>query len=302
MDFKTLGRRDIFGILLPGMTPVLIGAYSLYAALAPFHLPVADILKQEFLVTVLLFASAYLVGSLLRLFAADRVDERSSRYLLEAWQKEYRGSIAKGYELEFKKRMMEFLKGDDVAEIPIGFDDWLWLADKFPYVAWQNRFWRSYGFQEVLDFFQQNHKTKMWSQSQASPKSFFNYCKLVINDGGGTLADEVNTAEGATRFFAGTFTGMRLSVWLLVISFLVQLLVIVGLTLAQRAGSSITLVLDWTVQSIHLALSLVLIFALLWMCRQIIVRFRTIRQKEAETVFHAFYLCATRPVGKKNDS
>ncbi len=128
MDFKSLGRRDIFGILLPGMIPILIGTYALYAALAPFQLPFAGILGQEFLVTVLLFASAYLIGSLLRLFAADRVDERSSEHLLQAWQKEYSGKITKDYELEFRNKMMEFLNGDDVPEIPAGFDDWLWLA------------------------------------------------------------------------------------------------------------------------------------------------------------------------------
>jgi hypothetical protein len=301
MDFKSLGRRDIFGILLPGMTPVLISAYALYAALAPFQLPVTSILEQEFLVTVLLFASAYLIGSLLRLFAADRVDERSGRHLLKAWQKEYKGRVTKDYESEFRKKLLGFLNGDDVPEISIGFDDWLWLADKFPYIAWQNRFWRSHGFQEVLDFFQKNHKTKMWPQSQVSPKSFYNYCKLAIIDGGGTLAEEVNTAEGTTRFFAGTFTGMRLSIWLLLASFLVQVLVIIGLALAQRVGSRITLGLDWTAQSIHLVLSLGLIFALLWMCRQIVAQFRIIRQKEAETVFHAFYLYATRPYRQEEE-
>lgn len=295
MDFKSLGKRDIFGILFPGIIPVLISAYALYAALAPFQLPVTGILEQEFLVTVLLFASAYLIGSLLRLFAADKVDERSSKYLLKAWQKEYRGRVSKDYELEFRKKMMGFLNGNDVPEIPLGFDDWLWVADKFPYIAWQNRFWRSHGFQEILDFFQQNHKTKMWPQSQVSLKSFYNYCKLAIIDGGGTLAEEVNTAEGTTRFFAGAFTGMRLSIWLLSISFLIQVLVIIGLAFTLRGGSHLAPELDWTVQSIHLVLSLGLILALLWMSRQIIAQFRIIRQKEAETVFHAFYLYATQP-------
>jgi hypothetical protein len=295
MDLKSLGRRDIFGILLPGTIPVIIGTYAIYAALASLQSSIGDIFKQEFLVTALMFVSAYLVGSLLRLFAADSVDEKSGKHLLQAWWKESKGCISKGYESEFKEKMVELLKGNNVPEIPAYFDDWLWLSDKFPYIAWHNRFWRSQGFQEILDFFQQNHKNRMWPQSNASPKSFFNYCKLAIIDGGGALAEEVNTAEGITRFFAGTFTGLRLSIWLLLGSVSVQILLMVGLAFAQKAGSSVILGLDWKTQSIYLVLSLVLVFALLWMCRRIIEQFRTIRQKEAETVFHAFYLYVTQP-------
>jgi hypothetical protein len=188
MDLKSLGRRDIFGILLPGTIPVLIGAYALFAALAAFQLSTEDFLEHEFLVTAILFISAYLVGSLLRLFAADEVDRQSSEHRLKAWQKKYEGSVPENYESDFKEKMTKLLQGEDVSDIPAGFDHWLWLVDEFPYIAWHNRFWRSDGFQEVLDFFQQNYKTKMWAQSKASPKSFFNYCKLAIIDGGGTLA------------------------------------------------------------------------------------------------------------------
>lgn len=300
-QLKSLGKRDIFGILLPGTIPIFIGAYALFAALTLFQLQIGDILEQEFLVIAILFVCAYLIGSLLRLFAADEVDKQSGKYLLKVWRKQYEGSVPDDYESDFKEKMVEFLKGGDMSDIPAGFDDWLWLADEFPYVAWQNRFWRSHGFQEVLDFFQQNYKVRMWSESKASPKSFFNYCKLAITDGGGALADEVNAAEGLTRFFAGTFAALRLSIWLLGVSLLVQTLVIVGPALASRVGIGIALVLDWRTQSIHLVLSLVLVFVLLWMCRLIVKRLRFIRQKEAETVFHAFYLYATRPYKHDED-
>jgi hypothetical protein len=298
MDFNSLGKRDIFGILLPGILPVLIGAYALYAALLPFKLDVASILGQQFLLTVLLFASAYLVGNLLRLSAADIVDKESSKYILDVWRKKQGENIDVDYESKFRERMNEFLKGDGAAEtppgFPSGFDGWLWGEDTFPYVAWHNRLWMSHGFQEILDFFQQNHKARMWPQNHESPKSFFNYCKLAVIDGGGTLADEVNTAEGNTRFFAGTLMGMRLSIWLLKVSIIFQVLVIIGLALAQIAGVS-PLALDWTTQIIYLILSLLLRRALFWMCGRIIEQFRTIRLKEAGTVFSAFYLYVTRP-------
>jgi hypothetical protein len=111
----------------------------------------------------------------------------------------------------------------------------------------------------------------------------------------------VNTAEGLTRFFAGTFIGLRLSIWLLLVSLLVQMLAIVGLAFAPSAGISIALAPDWGTQSIHLALSLALVFVLIWMCRRIAGRFRGIRHKEAETVFHAFYLYVARPYEQDED-
>ena len=96
-QLRSLGRRDIFGILLPGVIPIFIGAYALLATLAPFQIPLGNILDREFLVTVFLFVSAYLIGSLLRLFAADVVDQQSSKYLLKDWEKENKEDIPENY-------------------------------------------------------------------------------------------------------------------------------------------------------------------------------------------------------------
>lgn len=300
-QLKSLGRLDIFGILLPGTIPIIIGTYALFAALAPFQVSVWNVLDREFLVTVLLFVSAYLVGSLLRLVAADAVDKQSSGYMLKVWKKEYEGRMSSGYESDFKEKVAELSRGGDVSDVPVGFDDWLWLVDEFPYTAHRNRVWRSQGFQEVLDFYQKNHKARMWSGKTSNPKVFLNYCKLSIIDGGGPLADEIIAAEGLTRFFAGTYVALRLSIWLLLVSVLVQFLVAAGAVLATKVSLCAGLVMDWKTQIIHWVLSLGLIFVLIWMCHRIIERFRIIRIKETDIVFHAFYLYIMRPYKQKEE-
>ena len=290
--FKPLGARDLFGILLPGVILVLISAYALSGIVVLLQLPIGDLLAQEFLLTAILFVVAYLVGSILRLVAADDVDKKSSQYLLQAWRKKHEAALP-GYPAEFEKEKAELAKGNDVtADISSGFDDWLWRSDDFPYVAWQTRLWRSHGFGDILNFFQENYKASMWSEHSTS-KVFFNHCKLVVIDSERVLADEVNRAEGLTRFLAGTVTAAHLSIRFLWIVFTLAL-VMVALASASRLGIISSLLLDWKFPIFYVVFSLFLILVLQWIRHSIIRRFRHVRQKEAEVVYEAFYLCEKR--------
>lgn len=292
-QLRPLGRRDIFGILLPGAILVFIGAYVLFGVLVLLDSPVQDLLRHEFLLTAVLLVAAYLVGSLLRLFAADDVDKKSSKYLLKEWYKEHQARNKHGFMSNFEKYKAQLMKGGDVSDVPDGFDEWLWRTDEFPYPAWQNRMWRSHGFHEALNFFQDNYKTSMWSENRASPKSFFNYCKLVIIGGGGPLADEVNMAEGLTRFFAGTVAALRLSTWVLGVALIAQLFLVAAPMFAPRWGIGLAFPADaeeWTFQGFYFVFTIALILASQWVCRLIVKRFRHLRLKETETVYHAFYL------------
>lgn len=49
-------------------------------------LPVGSLLQQQFLLSVVLIVVAYLLGSLLRSFAADDVDRKSGDYQFGAWR------------------------------------------------------------------------------------------------------------------------------------------------------------------------------------------------------------------------
>lgn len=316
-QFRPLGRRDIFGILLPGTIVVFVGVYALFGMLTLLRLPVKDLLEQQFLLALVLFVSAYLVGSLLRMYAADFVDKRSSERLMKEWRKKHRMIIESScmsdstersaepagrgsdYLSKFEECREALAMGGDPPHI-LGecedkiFRDWLHRADKFPYHAWLHKVWRPHGFCGVLDFFQDHYKTTMWSKGRTSRISFFNYCKLVVIGGGGALADEVVKAEGLTRFFAGTVIALRISAGLLVASLIAQLLSVIALALVPQRGSGLALRVQWTSQSLYLALTLVFVFVLVWIRRKILERFRYIRLREVETVYHAFHIHSVR--------
>jgi hypothetical protein len=294
--FKPLGKRDIFGIILPGAILIIAGAYSIFGILKLLRLWDGALLGQQFLLSILFLVAAYLTGNLLRLSAADEVDKMSSDYLVEVWNKKHQAKIENGEMPDFEKCKTELAKGGDVSNVPSGFDNWLSGVEKFPYPALQNRIWQAHGPREVLEFFRSNYKASMWSESSTSTKSFFNHCKLVVIGKGGPLADEVNMAEGLTRFFAGTVTAFRLSIRLLGATLIIQWLLIAALIFAPRLGIGSIFRLnaqEWIFQGFFLVFTLALIFISRWICQVIRKRFRRIRQKEAETVYHAFYLYST---------
>jgi hypothetical protein len=290
---KSLGRLDIFGILLPGSILVFVGAYVLFGSLVLLRLPVKDLLESEFLITAVLFVAAYLVGSLLRLFAADDCDKKSSEYLVEAWRRERRAQNMSSDTSSLEEYKAELARGGDVSSdvLPSGFDEWLFRVDEFPYSAWQNRKWQAHGPGEVLAFFRDNYKTSMWSAARTSPKDFFNYCKLVVIGGSSPLADEINIAEGHTRFFAGVMIALHLSIWLLGVALIVQVLLVAALVVAPGWRVQLAFA-DAKIQGLYLLFTLALLIALRWMCHQIVKRFRRVRAREAMTVYYAFYLCS----------
>jgi hypothetical protein len=249
-------------------------------------LEVSGLLDQEFLVAFLIFVFAYLVGSVLRLFAADDVDRESSRYLEEAWRKlpEAEGADKEKYE-EYKTMLEE---GGDGSGVPDELDEWLWRVDEFPYPAWQNRKWQVHGPKEVLDFFS-DYKASLWSGKDTSPKSFFNYCKLVALKEGGLIAAEIDLAEGLTRFFAGTVVALKTSMWLMAVFLFFQAVFAAVLGFVGIPG------VQWdpamqSFQVFFFGLTVVLVTALWWIRRQIVIRFRTVRLGEVDKVYYAFYL------------
>lgn len=291
MDLRPLGKRDIFGILLPGTVLIFVSAYVFFGVLLLLGLgsQVKGLLEQEFLLTVGLFVAAYLVGSLLRLVASDDVDKESSKYLLEKWRQAH--PVGLEQEKSFKEIKAEYAKGNgEDTDVPAGFDDWLFRVDEFPYPAWQNRKWQAHGPREVLDFYRGNYRTSMWSESKASPKDFFNHCKLTIIGSGGPLVDEVNAAEGLTRFFAGTVAALQLSIRLLVIVAIIQTLFVAGLILAPDLIAMLSPSAEIRGSVLGLVFTLVIASCSRWTCNRIVRRFRGIRSKEVMTVYHAFYL------------
>ena len=266
MDLKSLGRRDIFGILLPGVIVVFVSVYVLFGIFGGLSWPSKDSLGFELLLSVLLFVASYLAGSLLRLHAVIDVDEGVSNYLVKKWRWECkRAKLSKavidGLEREFKDIKAKLAQGEkveasDVQSKPASvwarakvmyrrqddlefddwfskkFDEWIWGVDEFPYPAWMNRLWQSGDFCTISDFFLKDSKTSIWLRDgdmsdKWRRRDFFNYCKMAVIGCGGQISDEVRENEGLTRFFAGTVAALRLSFWLLIVPWLVVALICV---------------------------------------------------------------------------
>ena len=183
--------------------------------------------------------------------------------------------------------MNQIRRREDISDIPAEFDDWLWRTERFPYPVWYLRKAAFYP-PEIPKFFDQ-YKRCMGLGPDSRPiarKQFFGHCKLVISKEDSVLREEIHAAEGNPGFLVGTYSALKLSLWVFVTLLAFQLiamavLYIRGISVAGLARS-------------HLA-SLVLSTLLLIAgarAAQIHIRrqFRGARLREADIVYGAFYL------------
>jgi hypothetical protein len=288
MDIFKLGARDIFGIVLPGAVLLFVIIYAFWSLPATLGVPALDVslLKdQGLLLSIVFFVASYVLGYLLRLGTADQVDEKSSECRLKEWR---RRKENQALEEHFKQLLDQMRRGEDVSDISTEFDDWLWRAEPFPYPVW---YLRRVAFSyppEIREFFNQ-YKRFMGLVPDSLPsvgKQFFSYCKLAISQEDSVLREEINAAEGNTRFLAGTYSALRLSLWIFVTLLAFQLIAVAVLHI--RGISVADLVRS------HLASLILSTFLLIAGSRvaQVHIKrhFRGLRLREAGIVYDAFHL------------
>ena len=89
MDFFKFGLRNILGLTLPGTVLVLVISFVLYIcaiALDPKLASFEWIKDAELLILVSLFLVSYVVGSVIRLNSAGKVDKRSSKLMRQEFR------------------------------------------------------------------------------------------------------------------------------------------------------------------------------------------------------------------------
>ena len=252
MSFSSFGRREILGMLLPGLIPILTVAFCLYCTTALFGASILPLFKENFLASVVLLTVAYLIGAILRFYSTEKADLSSRKLLLRRY---YQPRFLRSYVLkhlperyrrghlsvhdrsrgqpEYEGRYKNLSSGGDDPIEPEDyqgsyknltasygarggrcFEDWLRCFDVFPYVAWASWKWQAHQHNQLRSFFRDRHAARMWPDCKSPPIDFFNYCKLFVQQREPSLADEIHLTEAFTRFFAGTIASLMWSLWI----------------------------------------------------------------------------------------
>ena len=287
MDIFKLGVRDILGIVFPGAVLLFVIIYVFWSLPATLGLPALDVSllrDQGLLLSIAFFVASYLLGYLLRLGPVDKVDKESGERRLKEWRRQKKNQ---DLEEHLEQLLAQMRRGEDVSDIPTEFDHWVWRAERFPYPVCYLRRATFSCPHEILEFFNQyKHCMLVPGSPWIAGDQFFNYSKLVISKEDKVLREEINAAEGTTRFLVGTYRALGLSIWIFVTLLACQLIAmavlhIKGTSVADLAGSHLA----------SLALSTLLLIAGSRTAQIHIKRqFRGIRLWEAYTVYDAFYL------------
>jgi len=299
LDLFKLGMRNLFGIVLPGATLLLVLSFALFTATMaldwswPRSSWMAD---SQTLTLIVLFLLSYLLGSVLRLVSVEPLDKKSGRLLQRRYLRRRR-QASKKTTTEGSSQVLEQLRKEDgdpwkefLPNPQYGGGDWDVLGsweDRFIYPSWQSWRMRLFRPKEVYRFFFGHYKDCM--QKRLGGPSFLNYCKTVIYDAGQKAGDllvaEVQSLEAEVRFFAGTYYALLIGEWITAISVLIQVATQIARPL--YAGKSL-FPLRWGAPT--LCFTFLLLIAMFVMDWVMLMRFRTLRMKEADTVLDAFYL------------
>src|ERR1044072_7517798 len=115
MDLFKLGLRNVLGITLPGAIVVFILFYILFSTAFALNQPLIILAwtkDQQFLILVTLFLISYVLGSLMRLNAADKLDAKSAKYHLDKFNID-KGIPEISVQQEFEHVREQLLKGDN---------------------------------------------------------------------------------------------------------------------------------------------------------------------------------------------
>lgn len=161
-----------------------------------------------------------------------------------------------------------------------------WVIEEFPYVCWLCCT-HTFGLgpkgsgepEPVKEFI---HRVWAVRREHFQQKTFFNFCKTLINSVDERAANEIYSAEALSRYLTGMFYSLVLATILSVLGFFVQ----VGLGRPPVA---------WATFAGAVAVYVALIVMILW-------HYRPIRIKEAGIVFSATYHNRNKLFGLPADS
>ena len=285
MDLFRLGFRNLMGVLLPGTLFVLVLIYVVFTGAKAADWQIQTSVLDRWSSAIIIFLISYLVGSLMRLNSADNVDAKWFEYS----QKEFRPEAASStLDDDWSDTARELTDEDVTNQMKL---EKIWRTDEFPYPVWHFYKLKLFHPPEAYQFFSRYRGCMRQHEGSGKlGKEFFNYCKTTVlysrPQVGDALVAEIQTAEALVRFYAGTFYALVYGMWMLTALFVWQVAWLI-------AKSRPSIQSDWKASIPQL--STIVMTGLLagsgWaMQRMIVKRFRTMRLKEVDTVYDAFYL------------
>jgi mannose-6-phosphate isomerase-like protein (cupin superfamily) len=272
MNPLQLGLRNLLGELLPGavlLVVILVFFSIVFPTTQPFI--VAALSNKTAVVAAAVLLASYILGSVIRLYAADNVDKISAA-LVRSKTDPFKGQSGTAQD-HLDKLLDRTMDSDTSYTLTREEGRWAWASDTFPYAVWELIKIRFYHPPEMFKFFMEYQDC--FAPHSRRGKEFFNYCKTVVyaaNEGKRhALAEEVQIAEARVRFFAGTFWSLMISCALLVLTSAVSVFTNTGTTsLASLFAAVLVAITAWMIIANG--------------------RFRRMRLKEVDTVFDAFYI------------
>jgi mannose-6-phosphate isomerase-like protein (cupin superfamily) len=241
MTLPSSSIRGFFEILMPGIFLVLnaaLTAYFLGAVLSPglqaALQPLWNLITNPAVAIFLLVAVGYPVGVVLRLLKSARIDALSARYI-------------------------RFLKPKTRNE--------LYLTDHFFYGNWMYDKAHTRLPAEAARFYDDYWKDK-YTGDGTTNTTWFNFCKTIIAKNDIQSGLEIYAAEALSRFLAGSYYALQVSIVLMLAN-----AVVAGLLLAPGAA----------------ILPALVALAYLFMFHIILSQYRLLRHKEVDTVFSACF-------------
>lgn len=262
MNIPAIGAaRGVFELFVPGAFVILNVLVVFYAAVdGKAQDQIRELASNPLLSLVVLICFGYLVGVILRLFRAEIPDRWSARLNRLTNKSARKDSDARA---AFRARWDPKTEEDKERFFP-------WAVEDFPYIE-STGHTHTFGLEAGESTGVSEFHRKVWAvpRERRQHKTFFNFCKTVINSVDERAAGEIYSAEALVRYLAGMFYSLLL----------VLMLMLAGLVLRLVLRPND---LGWVYFLILLVVYLAMLLAILR-------HYRIMRLKEVEIVFSATY-------------
>jgi hypothetical protein len=208
--------QGIFELFVPGAFLLLNALFVAYSALGPENqAQLREFSSNGVLSFIVLICFGYLIGVIMRLFKTETPDRWSARLLRFTAKDSLKNQqVIPGFGARWDPKTT----GDRAA-----FQ--LWVIEDFPYVGWLGEVHTFGAGLDEAEAIQEFHR-RVWAgptRSRHQHKTFFNFCKTLINSADERAATEIYVAEALNRYLTGMFYSLLIALGLMAAGLAIQL-------------------------------------------------------------------------------